>query len=697
MSNEQSEAVKETKPETNIPRDEEGKEGEPQDLNPKSESPNSKATSVHSQADTCSICRDEASIVSHARPPGDWESLVPTALPEQTVRENWSNQVDFLMTCISMSVGFGNIYRFPFVAYDNGGGAFLIPYVIVMMIVGRPIYFFELLLGQFTSCGCVDVWEMAPAFKGLGYAMTMAAGITSTFYSSIMATIILYACYSFLDPLPWTHCKPEDLYLDGKIRTDVHCEEEHKNANITLYHMIPNNGSIDRFCNKSGDCYQHEMKTTADITSGNGSNAEMFFRFQVLKAYLTMFPYVILIALFGVSISLPNATDGVYYFFYPKWSKLIDINVWFQAVQQCFFSLGMGFGPVIVFGSYNNFRHNISRDVWIVSAMDAFTSILAGSTIFAILGSLAAGRDISTVVESGPNIAFVSYPAVMTDFGPYPFPQIVSFLFFFMLLILGLGSGTSMTNCVITLMIDTFPCLNKYFLTTTVCIVGFFIALIYVTPGGSHMLLLMDTFGSSLVLYVVVLTEVIVVGWIYGLRNFCNDIEFMLKQNLNWFWKLCWGIIIPGGLLFVLIYNFVTFETPKVGDVPLPTLAVSIGVAISILVISIIPTVALYVIFTRKTRSCYKKLRASFSPSRLWGPKDTQLNEEWDKLKSTLPYRYHPWKVFTRDYWKHKLKHCRMKRYHGHRRHHGQDSVIKESQKELIGEPEQQQDNPKTQ
>jgi len=70
------------------------------------------------------------------------------------------------MSCIAMSVGLGNVWRFPFTAYENGGGAFLIPYIIVLLIVGKPFYYMELALGQFSSVGPVKVWEVVPALRG---------------------------------------------------------------------------------------------------------------------------------------------------------------------------------------------------------------------------------------------------------------------------------------------------------------------------------------------------------------------------------------------------------------------------------------------------------------------------------------------------------------------------------------------------
>lgn len=81
-------------------------------------------------------------------------------------REQWGNPIEFLLSCIAMSVGLGNIWRFPFVAYENGGGAFLIPYIIVLMFIGKPLYYMELCLGQFASFGPVKVWELCPAFRG---------------------------------------------------------------------------------------------------------------------------------------------------------------------------------------------------------------------------------------------------------------------------------------------------------------------------------------------------------------------------------------------------------------------------------------------------------------------------------------------------------------------------------------------------
>lgn len=86
---------------------------------------------------------------------------------EKNERAQWKNGVEFLMSCVAFSVGLGNIWRFPHTAYENGGGAFLIPYIVVLFIIGKPFYYMEMILGQFTSSSCVQIWSVSPLFQGI--------------------------------------------------------------------------------------------------------------------------------------------------------------------------------------------------------------------------------------------------------------------------------------------------------------------------------------------------------------------------------------------------------------------------------------------------------------------------------------------------------------------------------------------------
>merc|ERR1719187_390183 len=125
---------------------------------------------------------------------------------EDPQRQQWDSPLEFLLTCISMSVGLGNVWRFPFTAYENGGGAFLIPYILVLLLVGRPLYFLELALGQFSSSGSVRVWDMVPALGGVGYGQIVATALVSTYYCSLICLSIYYLVVSASPTLPWTIC-----------------------------------------------------------------------------------------------------------------------------------------------------------------------------------------------------------------------------------------------------------------------------------------------------------------------------------------------------------------------------------------------------------------------------------------------------------------------------------------------------------
>ena len=158
---------------------------------------------------------------------------------------------------------------------------------------------------------------------------------------------------------------------------------------------------------------------------------------------------------------LDGAIEGILFYIKPQWEQLLNLKVWYAAVTQSFFSLSTGFGALITYSSYNDFKHNSYRDAWIISFTDTFTSLLAGFVIFSILGSLAheLGVPVKDVVDSGPGLAFVSYPSALAKFDVVP--QLFSVLFFLMLITLGLGSATGLTTGIITVFCDLWPEKNK--------------------------------------------------------------------------------------------------------------------------------------------------------------------------------------------------------------------------------------------
>ncbi|XP_070554260.1 sodium- and chloride-dependent glycine transporter 1-like [Ptychodera flava] len=127
---------------------------------------------------------------------------------ENPARGNWSNKLDFTLSCIGYAVGLGNVWRFPYLCYSNGGGAFLIPYIIMLTVAGLPLFYLELSVGQFASLGCISIWRMSPIFKGIGYAMVVITGLVCMYYNVIITWTIFYifASLSAIPGVPWTDC-----------------------------------------------------------------------------------------------------------------------------------------------------------------------------------------------------------------------------------------------------------------------------------------------------------------------------------------------------------------------------------------------------------------------------------------------------------------------------------------------------------
>ena len=356
-------------------------------------------------------------------------------------------------------------------------------------------------------------------------------------------------------------------------------------------------------------------------------------------AYFTaIFPYVVMLALLIRGLTLPGAGTGLLFFFTPQWEKLGSLKVWYAAVTQSFFSLSVGFGTLTTYASYNKFRHNTSRDALIISFADTFTSLLAGTVIFSILGHLAHELDlpVEKVVKSGAGLAFVSYPEVLAKFDFVP--QLFAVLFFLMLITLGLGSAVGFMSAVTTTICDSFPETNKKLIIKICCVIGYGIGLFYVTPGGQVILEMVDYYGGTILILVLASVEIIGINWVYGTNMITRDLNFMLNSNLSVYWRFCWGILCP--ILLPLLFFYVLFTQAGVPDIP-PTAQVC-GWILALLGMLIVPLHLLLSVIgeedgefrerlveTIKSGMLLSRLKDTFSPNNSWGPSSLQEKKDW--------------------------------------------------------------------
>jgi solute carrier family 6 amino acid transporter-like protein 5/7/9/14 len=344
----------------------------------------------------------------------------------------------------------------------------------------------------------------------------------------------------------------------------------------------------------------------------------------------------VLTILLGRALTLPGAWDGIKYFLKPQWDQILNPSVWYAAVTQCFFSLSVCFGNIIMYSSYNKFTHNVHRDANIVTSIDTFTSLLAGCTIFGILGHLAheiGTDDISTVVKGGTGLAFISYPEAIAKF--QTLPQVFSVLFFLMLYTLGIGSNVAMMSCVMTVIRDQFPKVKNWHAASVIAVLGVCFGSIYVTPGGQYILKLVDFFGASFIVFILAIAELIAIGWIYGVPRFCKDTEFMTGIRPSLYWRLCWRYITPGLMIAILVYSIVSFEVVTYDDYVYPEIAYIVGWGISAIGLFMLPLFAIVAISKQKGNSFIEKLTTAFEPKPDWGPRDPTLKFKYKEyLKS---------------------------------------------------------------
>ncbi|XP_037755881.1 sodium- and chloride-dependent glycine transporter 2 isoform X1 [Chelonia mydas] len=574
---------------------------------------------------------------------------------ENKARGNWSSKMDFILSMVGYAVGLGNVWRFPYLAFKNGGGAFLIPYLMMLALAGIPIFFLEVSLGQFASQGPVSVWKAIPALQGCGIAMLIISVLIAIYYNIIMCYTLFYLFASFVPVLPWASCTnpwntpgckdKNKLLLDSciigdhpkiQIKNSTFCMSAYPNLTMVNFTSQGNktfvSGSEEYFKYfvlkiSGGIEYPGEIRwplalalflawaiVYASLAKGIKTSGKVVY-------FTATFPYVVLIILLIRGVTLPGAGAGIWYFITPKWEKLIDAMVWKDAATQIFFSLSAAWGGLITLSSYNKFHNNCYRDTLIVTCTNSATSIFAGFVIFSVIGFMANELkvDIEDVADQGPGIAFVVYPEALTRLPLSPFWAII---FFLMLLTLGLDTMFATIETIVTSVSDEFP---KYLRThkplfTLVCCISFFImGFPMITQGGLYMLQLVDTYAASYSLVIIAIFELVGISYIYGLQRFCEDIEMMIGFQPSKFWRVCWAFVTPTILTFILCFSFYQWEPMTYGAYHYPGWSMVLGwlmLACSVVWIPIMFVIKMHL----APGKFIERLKLVCSPQPDWGP-----------------------------------------------------------------------------
>ncbi|XP_062325095.1 sodium- and chloride-dependent GABA transporter 2-like [Osmerus eperlanus] len=469
--------------------------------------------------------------------PQDLSTVHPAPSPQ--TRGQWSSKLEFLLAVAGQIIGLGNVWRFPYLCYKNGGGVFFIPYTLFLFTCGIPLFLLETSLGQYTTQGSITCWrKICPLFEGLGYGSQVVVLYSSIYYIIILAWAFFYLFSCFEPELPWASCKNSwntgnCVEFDRSIGHLNWTTEENATSPVrefwerrvlNLTSSIHELGSIRwelalclllswiicYFCVWKG------VKSTGKVV------------------YITAtFPYVMLGVLLVRGLTLPGAIDGIKFYLYPDPARLADPQVWMDAGTQIFYSYAICIGCLTALGSYNKYNNNCYKDCVYLCLLNSGTSFVAGFAIFSVLGFMAyeQGSDISTVAESGPGLAFIAYPRAVAMM---PVPQLWAILFFIMIILLGLDSQFVGLEALITAISDMHPSFFHVGHRRKLLLLGisagcFFIGLVMVTEGGLYVFQVFDYYAcSGMTLLLFAILQSLCVGWIYGSEHFYDNIEDMI-------------------------------------------------------------------------------------------------------------------------------------------------------------------------
>ncbi|NXT23891.1 SC6A7 protein, partial [Syrrhaptes paradoxus] len=552
----------------------------------------------------------------------------PEPLAPSPPRETWAGKHEFLLSCLGYCVGLGNVWRFPYLCYRNGGGVFLIPYFIMLLVTGLPLFLMELSLGQYGAAGPITVWKCCPLLKGVGVAMLIVSSLVSLYYNVIIAWAFYYLGSSFQSPLPWSCDAP---------------------ANADLCQVgDPPRGVRGPAPGMGGAVGEQVLGVTHSSGLGDPGAVRWPLALCLLAAWTLVFlcmlkgirssgkvvyvtatfPYLVLLILIVRGATLDGSLDGVRFYLSSDWSRLQSAQVWSDAASQIFYSLGIGFGGLLSMASYNKFDNNVIRDTLVITMGNCCTSFFAGFAIFSVLGHMALRKrvPVGSVASSGPGLAFVAYPEALSLLPGSPFWSI---LFFLMLLTLGVDTLFGNIEGIITAILDEFPALRdwrrKTVLLGVLCISFYLLGLLLVTQGGIFWFTLIDTYSTGFGLIIVALFMCLGIAFCYGVDQFCRDIVDMICRCPPWcsrvlgYFRLCWSFFTPCLLLFTLIYTFLEmYGVPlRYGTYEFPAWGTSLGVCMGVLTCLQIPLGAALAL-GRESGTLSDRFHKATQPLRSW-------------------------------------------------------------------------------
>ena len=458
-------------------------------------------------------------------------------MSQAPARATWTGRSMFLFAAIGSAIGLGNIWRFPYIAYDNGGGAFLLPYVVALITAGVPVLLLDYVLGHRFRGSAPLVWRRISArTEAIGWVQTIITYIIAVYYAVILAWSTIYTWFSL--KLAWGE-DPEAFF----VRDFLHADNESINSTTVVWPIAITLAVIWVLI---------VAVMALGIRKGTGMLSSVFVPTLI----------VLFLILVGRSLFLPGAGEGLEAFFTPRWSALADPTVWMAAYGQIFYSLAIAFGIMMTQASYLKRRSNLSGLGTVVGLSNSGFEVLAGIGVFATLGFMAStsGVAVDEVATSGIGLAFIAFPTIINQM---PGGPLFGVLFFGSLFIAGFTSLVTIVEVVVSSFQDKFRLERR----TASIAVGVACAVpslvLFPVTTGLGSLDIVDKFVNVLGIVLIAVISTVTIGWVLKrtpeLRSHVNAVSSL---QLGRWWDFSLTVITPLilGITFILEVRLLLIE-----------------------------------------------------------------------------------------------------------------------------------------
>ncbi|WP_407410031.1 sodium-dependent transporter [Methanobrevibacter sp.] len=437
----------------------------------------------------------------------------------ETKKSEWNSNLAFMMAMIGSAVGLGNIWRFPNVLYSNGGGSFMIPYIVSLFLLGISFVLVEYAVGfKFKKSLARILFSVSKKLEPVAWFILLIVFLITTYYVCVVGWDFIYIILSLTKA--WG-ANP-DLYFANNV---LHATDSMSG----IFTIVPN-VLVSVFV----IWFMAWFIIKRDLNDGIGN---------VSKILLPLLCAIVVIIV-AFSLTLPGASIGYTQIFTPDWSTLTNLNVWLAAFGQIVFSLSLGMAIAMTYASYLPEGSKLVDNAVIVAFSNSGFEVFNSIGIFSILGfmTLSTGIPFNELVTEGTGLAFVVFPQVFNTMGGVAY--IIGPLFFLCILFAGITSVIALLEGVCYSISEKFLIERKK-TATVVCIVGFLISCIFATGAGSTILGVFDAYLNNFALLFAILLECIIFGWVYKFDDLIDTLNSNSSIKVGKTWKTVIKYILP--------------------------------------------------------------------------------------------------------------------------------------------------------